>query len=313
MTSISPNHCAVCHAVLRTGLDGVFDTRFGIDRTCSIAHCDTCGAEYTQPVPSPEELKQLYETYYNFGGEKGTRYTKLRELFLFSTFYRIFLSLDGDVSFHARRGSGRLLDIGCNEGRGLTLYRHNGFSADGLELNEAAATAARARGHRVFTNALDSFQPADPYDIAVLSNVLEHSLSPSDMLRDAHRILKPDGQIWISCPNNRSWLRSMFGKYWINWHVPFHIIHFSPESLGKILQDSGFHTIVIRQETPALWAAHSVIARVFAKKGKPTRELRHPLLVIILIGLWRGILFPLLWLGNRLGRGDCLVVTARKR
>jgi hypothetical protein len=36
-----------------------------------------------------------------------------------------------------------LLDVGCNEGRGLSLCADNGFQAEGLELNEAAAALAR--------------------------------------------------------------------------------------------------------------------------------------------------------------------------
>ena len=56
----------------------------------------------------------------------------------------------------------------------------------------------------------------------------------------------------------------------------------------------------------------SVIAALFAKPGRPTRQMRSPLLVIGLMLLARGLCFPFLWLANRLGRGDCLVYRARK-
>jgi 2-polyprenyl-3-methyl-5-hydroxy-6-metoxy-1,4-benzoquinol methylase len=266
----------------------------------------------TTPFPSPQELKDLYETHYNFGGETGTRYTGLRELFLFSSLYRFWLALDGDISFQNRKGSGRLLDVGCNEGRGLRFYARNGYLAEGLELNETAAAVARAQGFSVHTVLLEEYRPTEKYKVAVLSNVLEHSLDPKQMLKSIHDILTRGGQIWISCPNNKSWLRSVFGKYWINWHVPFHVFHFSEKSLSRVLQDTGFSRIQIKHETPALWAAHSVLARLFFKKGTPTRELRNPLLVIFLMFFWRGLLFPFLWLGNRMRRGDCMVITATK-
>ena len=219
--------CLVCGSKVTAEIQGLFDTRFGIENVWNIGRCPACGIEQTVPLPSSEELKHLYETYYNFGGEKGTIYSKLRQAFFNSSFYSIYLAIDGDISFHSVKGSGRLLDIGCNEGRGLSIYQRNGFDAEGLELNEVAAKEARAKGFTVYTEAVENFQPEQPYDIVVLSNVLEHSLDPKNMLFHVHRILKPGGQVWISCPNSQSWLRYLFGRYWINWHVPFHIVHFS--------------------------------------------------------------------------------------
>ena len=78
------------------------------------------------------------------------------------------------------------------------------------------------------------------------------------------------------------------------------------------MQQSHFEIIEKRQETPALWVAHSIIASVFARSGQPTRQLRSAPLVALMILLIRGLCFPLLWLGNLGKRGDCLVVIARK-
>jgi SAM-dependent methyltransferase len=258
----------------------------------------------------PDDLKKLYETYYNFGGERGTTYTRLREWFFSCRLYRIWLALDGDGSFHTRKGSGRLLDIGCNEGRGLQIYRRNGFRPEGLELNARAAEVARAAGFTVYETPLEDFCATAPYDVVVLSNVLEHSLDPKHMLRDVARILKPGGQVWISCPNSQSWLRRLFGRAWINWHVPFHIVHFSPRTLRGLLVETGFTGITFRQITPALWVASSIITQMFAHAGRPTRQLRNPSLILALMCIARIVLFPLLYIGNRLGYGDCLVAAA---
>jgi hypothetical protein len=51
---------------------------------------------------------------------------------------------------------------------------------------------------------------------------------------------------------------------------------------------------------------------MFAQFGQPTKQLRNPFLVAVLLILIRIFFFPLLWLGNRIGRGDCLVVVAQK-
>jgi SAM-dependent methyltransferase len=304
--------CIACDSILSIELKDVFDTRFGIKDKYEIGRCPICGTEQILPLPSIRDLKDLYETYYNFGGEKGTIYTGFREYFFSSVLYRFWFIVDGDISFHNQKGSGRLLDVGCNEGRGLSIYQRNGFEAEGLELNEQAAAEARKRGFNVDTDPIETLQPKDPYDIVVLSNVLEHSLDPKDMLTHVARILKPGGQVWISCPNVDSWQRKFFGRYWINWHVPFHIVHFSRSTLTNILKETGFEIQEIHQESPALWVAHSIIVRLFAQFGRPTKQLRNSFLVAALLILIRILFFPLLWLGNSLGRGDCLVVVAQK-
>jgi SAM-dependent methyltransferase len=302
--------CVICGAETFEVLSRVTDTRFGVPGEYAICRCSACELEQTAPRHQPDDLKQLYETYYNFGGERETAYTRLREWFFSSWLYRFWLTLDGDGSFHTRKGRGRLLDIGCNEGRGLKIYRQNGFSPEGLELNPVAAAVARSAGFTVHETPLQAFGPATAYDVVVLSNVLEHSLDPRRMLRDVARILKPEGQLWISCPNSESWLRRVFGRAWINWHVPFHIVHFSSSTLRELLVETGFTGVKMRQITPALWVASSVITHLFARAGMPTRELRNPFLVLLLLGFARIVLFPLLYFGNRLGRGDCLVVGA---
>ena len=79
-----------------------------------------------------------------------------------------------------------------------------------------------------------------------------------------------------------------------------------------MLLQSGFKIVSSKQTTPALWVAHSMIVRLFAKQGQPTKQLRNPLLVATLMLVIRALFFPILWLGNRIGRGDCLIAIAQK-
>lgn len=304
--------CLFCGGELDRIEEGVWDTRFGVPDKFDIARCTRCGLEQTVPRPNRADLDRYYATYYNFGGSGEGRYARWRERFLLSRFYRFFLALDGDISFHRVHGSGRLIDIGCNEGRGLKLYRRNGFAAEGLEINPVARAAARQAGFVVHGQSIEDFAPARPYRVAVLSNVLEHALDPAAMLGHVARILEPGGEVWISCPNSRSFLRDWFAAKWLNWHVPFHISHFSPRTLLAVLERAGFAAAPIRTLTPALWIAQGVIAWLFARPGRPTGALRNPFLVLGLTALARGLLFPWIWLENRRGRGDCLALRARK-
>jgi SAM-dependent methyltransferase len=310
--SSQPHACLLCGGSVQKSVSDLFDTRFGMDGIYEVGRCRRCGFEQLLQVPAAEDLGPMYEEHYNFGGEKETLYTDLRQWFLSSFLYRLWIRLDGDVSFHGRKGTGRLLDIGCNEGRGLRIYAQNGYQVEGLEVNKMAAAVARQAGHKVHACDLGDLDPLSCYDVVVLSNVLEHSPDPRQMLEDASRNLRSGGKVWISCPNSKSWLRVLFGKYWINWHVPFHISQFSPETLTVLLQGVRFVDVKVRQISPAHWAVASFIARVFAKKGRPTLAMRRPILLLALLAVARLVFFPILWLGNLLGRGDCLLVTATK-
>jgi SAM-dependent methyltransferase len=309
----SDSVCLLCGGSLsEVTARALYDTRFGIPAYWDVHKCGRCGLEHLHPSPSPSDLKQLYERYYNFGGEKNTRYTRLRDLFFSSALHKWWAALDGDISFYSETGAGRLLDVGCNEGRGLGVYAANGFSVEGLELNTAAAAEARKRGFVVHTELLENFRSDKPFDVIVLSNVLEHASDPAAMLRDVRRLLCPGGEIWISCPNARSAMRTLFGNRWINWHIPFHIVHFSPATLESLLRRNGFDQVSTHHISPALWVAMSGIAALFARPGKANRQLHNPALVLIFMLLARVVFFPVLWLANITGRGDCLLVTATR-
>jgi hypothetical protein len=59
--------------------------------------------------------------------------------------------------------------------------------------------------------------------------------------------------------------------------------------------------------------AQSLVALLFAKKGRKNYALRSPILIGFLMPFVRSIFFPFLWFGNLLGRADCLTIEARKK
>ena len=90
----------------RLRLDGLFDGRFGAPGAFAIVECAHCGLEQTWPRPAEGELKELYEKFYNAGIKPDSAYRGLRERFFASGLYRLWLSWDGDMGFHGRRGTG---------------------------------------------------------------------------------------------------------------------------------------------------------------------------------------------------------------
>jgi SAM-dependent methyltransferase len=301
--------CPICQQDgLKTVLSGLFDDRFGVPGSYNIVQCSYCGMEQIWPQPTERELKELYEQYYNWGGEQGTAYTNLRERFLASVWYRLWARLDGDIYFHLPRGAGRLLDVGCNEGRGLVFYSRNGFQAEGLELNERAAAVAREKGFVVHTQPLAEFRPPEPYDVAVLSNVLEHAVDPVAMLRQVRGLLRPGGKVWISCPNADSLWRRVFGRRWINYHVPFHLWHFSPGTLKGVLARAQFQPVAMQTVTPSPWLAAS-LCTFLSQRGRTNWWMRSAPVMAGIMLAGRCLLMALGHIDRQM-HGDCLIVVA---
>ena len=303
--------CSMCGGTCRPVLEGLFDERFGAPGVYSILQCTDCGLEQTWPRPSEGDLKGLYERFYNAGVKPDSAYGGLRERFLASGLYHLWLKWDGDMSFHGRRGAGRLLDVGCNEGRGLSLYADNGFQVEGLELNEAAAGLARQRGFRVHTAPLGQFRPREPFDVVVLANVLEHAWDPVQMLAEVRRLLRPEGEVWISCPNAASFWRQVFGSAWINWHVPFHLWHFSSNTLQELLGLANFSIITSKTFTPALWVTQSICLQASRPEGGRNKLFRCAPLVALMTLLIKLLVLPFFHNINRRMAGDCLIVMAQ--
>ncbi|MGA7576858.1 MAG: class I SAM-dependent methyltransferase [Desulfobaccales bacterium] len=309
--SADPRKCWLCGEVCQVLGGGLRDQRFGAPGTYEILTCPRCGLEQTHPRPTGPELKDLYERFYNAGAEPGSAYQSVRERFLASGWYRLWLRWDGDPAFHQRRGAGRLLDLGCNEGRSLSLYAANGFAAEGLEINEKAAALARRRGFPVYTGTLEELNPPEPYAVVVLANVLEHAPDPVAMLAQVRRLLGPGGRVWISCPNAWSLWRRVFGRDWINWHVPYHLWHFSPRTLEAVLARAGLRLMEVKSLTPALWLAQSCCLRLDPRTGGRNRAMRSaPLLAAMMLAA-RLLVLPFFSRADRRLRGDCLVASAR--
>ena len=113
-----------------------------------------------------------------------------------------------------------VLDIGCGAGRlGEALKARQQAEVVGIELNEAAAAAARLRLDQVFVGdieALDLPLPPGRFDAIVCGDIIEHLRDPDHLLRQARAWLKPDGALVASIPNVRhhSVVRSVLEGNW---------------------------------------------------------------------------------------------------
>ncbi|MBV8184202.1 MAG: methyltransferase domain-containing protein [Hyphomicrobiales bacterium] len=106
----------------------------------------------------------------------------------------------------------RLLELGCGTGATVALVKNERAVewAGGVELDAAAAEAARAHCEKVFVGdaASRAFEreiaPAS-LDLILCLDVLEHLADPWEMVRRVSPLLAPSGRLILSVPNIRNW------------------------------------------------------------------------------------------------------------
>jgi len=100
----------------------------------------------------------------------------------------------------------RVLDVGCGNGALLALLAQNrGVDARGIELSQRGVNEAVSRGLSVVQGDADtdlSYYPDNSFDYVILSQTLQATLHPKEVLQDMLRIGK---HAIVSFPNFGHW------------------------------------------------------------------------------------------------------------
>lgn len=154
-----------------------------------------------------------------------------------------------------------LLDVGCGEGHLASHARQRGWRGIGTDISHHACATTRRAGIAAFQGEADNLPiAAARVDAMILANVLDHTLDPIMVLREAHRVLRPHGRLIIRIPNatfHRPAIRilSSLGplprlRGWDRYPV-LHLLSFSARNLTALLVESGFRVSWIRNSPMA--------------------------------------------------------------
>jgi SAM-dependent methyltransferase len=235
------------------------DRRFPLEGSFQMVECLNCGLLYLNPQPEFKELEPYYpeegyDVYERAGiagnivdNEKLNFWRGAREI-LRRPMKRMIPSLREEIERELHwlgplRSGIRVLDVGCGLSDALSVYREKGAMTYGLDINARVCEEGTKRGHRMFCGQLpEAGFESRFFDVIRFQQSLEHMFSPRDTLLEARRILKHDGRVWLSVPNHQSIQAKIFGRWFYTIDSPRHLFGFTPQTITRLLNETGFKT-----------------------------------------------------------------------
>lgn len=240
--------------------------------------CAKCGALFIHPVPE-DRLQEIYPpNYYSFDtGVTDSLVFKVKDR-LDQRFFKKFIS---GLS-HDRIA---VLDVGGGSGLQLSTLKKTDPRIDRtvvVDLDEQAGNTARALGHEYFQGRFEDYFSAQPFEVILMLNLVEHVANPGKMLATAASLLSPGGIVIIKTPNTDSLDARLFRhKNWGGYHCPRHWVLFNRENFTALANRSGLKVkhFTYTQGAP-FWTASILYGlarkgRIRVSKDRPVPQ--HPL------------------------------------
>jgi ubiquinone/menaquinone biosynthesis C-methylase UbiE len=207
-----------------------------------IVECSSCATQYTNPYLDDEGISLAYTNYSDDRVDGELR--KKRE---------IMYKQDYDLIKHFFT-PGKILDIGGCDGGFLKHFPNNN---DKYLVDIDPSLKEKTKGQDIDFKIYDGISVPhedSTFDLVSLRGVIEHVVKPRETLKEAYRILKKGGTLFITAtPDKDSFAYFVYKQYWSQFHPVFHYTHVGSKTINKILTEMGFEKSLITHpyfETP---------------------------------------------------------------
>ncbi|MBI3582506.1 MAG: class I SAM-dependent methyltransferase [Nitrospinae bacterium] len=216
---------------------------------------------------TPDQLLELYSRYYPRSVYQVADYRPHKPV----SFIQAWFNGEYASAFRWVPENVRILDIGCGFCESLGYHQVRGCEVYGVEADENVKRIAESRSFNVYCGLFNSrLYEKNFFDVVTMDQVIEHISDPLETVRGIAQVLKPGGLFILSSPNSNGWGAKIFGRYWINWHVPYHLHQFSIKSMKEVASRTGLKVQKVKTITNSEWLCYQWLHLV----TYPLRE--HP-------------------------------------
>jgi SAM-dependent methyltransferase len=207
----------------------------------SYVRCAACGLVQINPQPAPADVQRRYaqsfgSDYLAYELKNEAAFLELQKLALADA---AFDRMEREL-MERNSGAPAVLDVGCATGALLAFLRGRGWRTTGVEISPSADYARTERGLDVRRQNLEDCQfPAETFDLALASHLIEHLNDPGAFLREIGRVLRPGAYLMLTTPNISGFQARLMGSRWRS-AIFDHLYLFSKRTITAMLKAHGF-------------------------------------------------------------------------
>jgi SAM-dependent methyltransferase len=234
------NNTPVCLFCDSSNALAMYPVKDIFDHTRFLYRCKNCHTAFYWPQPTIAVLEQAYDaTYY---GESETKF----KWAIIENAVDFFRNRRARAIHRRMGGHGKVLDIGCGNGRFLHMLHQQGdVEVYGTEL--PGGSAERAARYKEINLQLKPFEDAVftdvRFDAVTLFHVFEHLPKPAAALEKIAGITSDGALLILSFPNIRSMQARMLKQHWLHLDPPRHLFFPDHHQLVIHMQTLGFKLV----------------------------------------------------------------------